>query len=306
MQRARLSRHGCPRRALTTLGWLFLALPLLFPRYAFPLIWGATALLLEPWLAKRGETSLWSHLATGRPGTLLRLLVAGAICGLCWESWNFWANAKWIYTVPFFEELKLFEMPLLGFLGFPAFALECYTFSRALVAAGLCPEWDPSLARRVASPRRQLTWAAAAVLASLPALWIVDRMIVRSTAVQLAELGALAPADADALRAAGLRNGHELERALESWDRGELLAPETLAAVAQELELAHMARMGARGVSWLTSVGVDGIDELELQNPQRLAWLLLTKGAGPAPEPTRAEVRYWVRAAGRRDAGPPW
>ena len=28
--------------------------------------------------------------------------------------------------MPFFGELKLFEMPLLGFLGFPPFAVECY------------------------------------------------------------------------------------------------------------------------------------------------------------------------------------
>ena len=294
------------RRALTALGWLFLALPLVFPRYAFPLIWGATALLLEPWLAKRNETSLWSHLANGRPGTLLRLLAAGAICGLCWESWNFWANAKWIYTVPFFEELKLFEMPLLGFLGFPAFALECYTFSRALVAAGLCPEWEPGLARRVVPRRRQLTWTAVAVLACLPAVWIVDRVIVRSTAVQLEELRGLAPADTDALRAAGIRDGHALGLALENWDRGELLTAETLATVAQELELAHTARMGARGVAWLTSIGVDGIDELELQTPHRLVGQLLMEGEGPAPEPTPAEVRYWVRAAGRRGDTPSW
>lgn len=294
------------RRALTALGWLFLLLPLAFPRYAFPLIWGATALLLEPWLAKHGETSLWSHLATGRPGTLLRLLAAGAICGLCWESWNFWANAKWIYTVPFFEELKLFEMPLLGFLGFPAFALECYTFSRALVATGLCPEWEPGLAQRVVPRRRQLGWAVVAVLASAPAIWIVDRVNVRSTALQLEELGTLSPEDVAALRGAGIDDGHTLGLALAEWDRGELLASETLRSVAQEVRLAHTAGMGARGVAWLGSIGVDGEDELELQNAKLLAGRLLMEGEGPAPEPTAAEVRYWVRAAGRRGSSLPW
>ena len=28
--------------------------------------------------------------------------------------------------MPLLSEIKLFEMPVLGFLGFPPFALECY------------------------------------------------------------------------------------------------------------------------------------------------------------------------------------
>jgi hypothetical protein len=39
-----------------------------------------------------------------------------------------WATTKWIYTFPFpwLRELKLFEMPLVGFLGFPAFNVEYF------------------------------------------------------------------------------------------------------------------------------------------------------------------------------------
>lgn len=33
---------------------------------------------------------------------------------------------KWTYTVPFAGDVKIFEMPMLGYLGFPPFALECY------------------------------------------------------------------------------------------------------------------------------------------------------------------------------------
>jgi hypothetical protein len=169
------------RQVMTGIGVLFLVLPLVFPRYCYPLIWGATFFLLEPWLAQRNQTSIWSHLAEGRPGLPLRIFLAGAICGLCWETWNFWASAKWIYTVPFFEELKLFEMPVLGFLGFPPFALECYTFSRFLVALGWIPEWEPEMARRCVSRRRQHSWAIMAVLVSLPAILAVDQLLVRST-----------------------------------------------------------------------------------------------------------------------------
>ena len=57
---------------------------------------------------------------------MIKLITAGLICGILWEFWNFWALTKWIYTVPFFEDLKLFEMPLAGFFGFPPFTVECY------------------------------------------------------------------------------------------------------------------------------------------------------------------------------------
>lgn len=53
-------------------------------------------------------------------------LAGGFLYGGLWEAWNLGARTKWIYTVPFFDELKLGEMPILGFLGFPPFALECY------------------------------------------------------------------------------------------------------------------------------------------------------------------------------------
>ncbi|MFT5467650.1 MAG: hypothetical protein ACI8UO_002756, partial [Verrucomicrobiales bacterium] len=52
------------------------------------------------------------------------LLTAGLICGVVWESLNFFAPQKWIYTVRGLESFKLFEMPMLGFLGFPALALD--------------------------------------------------------------------------------------------------------------------------------------------------------------------------------------
>jgi hypothetical protein len=46
---------------------------------------------------------------------------------------------KWTYTVPYFGETKIFEMPVLGYLGFPPFAIECwamYIFVRSLLSPG--------------------------------------------------------------------------------------------------------------------------------------------------------------------------
>jgi len=50
------------------------------------------------------------------------------LCGVLWESWNFWSDAKWVYSVPLVDFWHVFEMPLLGYLGFMPFALECYLF----------------------------------------------------------------------------------------------------------------------------------------------------------------------------------
>lgn len=132
-------RAACPPlpRARRLYGWLThlglacLVLPLLFPRYCFPLVWAGPVLLLEPALHARGGRSFLGGLALGRPRLLAQTLLAGGICGLLWECWNYWARARWVYTVPWVGELKLFEMPVLGFLGFPVFALSCFALSEA-------------------------------------------------------------------------------------------------------------------------------------------------------------------------------
>ncbi len=108
------------------IGLAFLLLPLLWPQYYFPLIWGAFIFLLEPLNHRFGARSLMREWEQGSLRTFYLLLVAGAICGLLWEFWNFWSITKWVYTIPYVGWLKVFEMPILGFLGFPPFAVECY------------------------------------------------------------------------------------------------------------------------------------------------------------------------------------
>ena len=57
----------------------------------------------------------------------MNLLLSGLLCGVLWEFWNYWSRRKWHYTVPIMEDVKIFEMPLPGYFGFPAFAVECFT-----------------------------------------------------------------------------------------------------------------------------------------------------------------------------------
>jgi hypothetical protein len=101
------------------------------PYLAAPLFLGF-AFLLDPINARTGAESILGDLLEGRHGRLTNLGLAGPICGLLWEFWNYWAGAKWIYTVPILPELRRFEMPLLGYAGFAAFAVECFAMYLAL------------------------------------------------------------------------------------------------------------------------------------------------------------------------------
>jgi hypothetical protein len=125
-------------------GWLsviagagMLVVPIVYPsQYLAAPVFLGFAFLLDPLNAKMGAESILGDLRQGRYGRLINLLLAGLVCGLAWELWNYWAGAKWVYTVPILPGLRIFEMPVLGYGGFPAFAVECFTMYvtvRALV-----------------------------------------------------------------------------------------------------------------------------------------------------------------------------
>jgi len=118
------------RRALGVTGAVFLLLPLAVPvrwaAYLFALVWLGFAFLLEPVNHARGHDSLLGDLERNRGQRLYCLFAAGLVCGLLWEFWNYWAAARWVYVFPMFQQVKVFEMPLAGYLGFPAFAVECF------------------------------------------------------------------------------------------------------------------------------------------------------------------------------------
>jgi len=121
-------------------GAAMLMLPILWPSpyLAAPVFLGFV-FLLEPVNARAGDESLLRDRRTGSHDRLINLLASGFICGGLWEFWNFWARTKWIYTVPILGDIKIFEMPVLGYFGFPPFALECFTmyvFVRRLVWRG--------------------------------------------------------------------------------------------------------------------------------------------------------------------------
>ncbi len=292
-----------PRSALyglQLLGILFLVLPMLWPRYFFPLVWGAVALFLAPIHYRRGIDGLLRQWERGQWGPLLRTLLAGLIAGLLWESLNYWARAKWIYTVPFFEELKLFEMPLLGFLGFPPFALECVVFYRWLVYQRLAPALGDYAEQR-AEPRSPAVRNLALMLACAGML-IIDRFEYLST-------GSITPVVEDAiaiesntkavLAARDVRYLTELQgwvgqrhwRALEG-----ALSDEEYAHLERVVSLYLHEGIGVESGNALWRSGIHSLQALgQLDEHQIRARMAAT--ADLPHLPPAARVRVWLRRA---------
>ena len=115
-------------------GAILLTVPLLVaPRigsYLFGAVWLGFIFLLEPINLQIGDQmgseSLWCDIRREDLSRLTSLLAAGWVCGIFWEFWNYWAQARWVYIFPIWQEWKLFAMPLPGYLGFPPFAVECF------------------------------------------------------------------------------------------------------------------------------------------------------------------------------------
>jgi hypothetical protein len=114
-----------------TIGALMLASPFVVAppvaRYLAAPVWLGFILLLDPINVRLGGPSLLVDIGARQYDQVINLAVSGGVCGVLWEFWNYWARSKWHYSVPIMSNLKIFEMPLPGYLGFPAFALECFT-----------------------------------------------------------------------------------------------------------------------------------------------------------------------------------
>jgi hypothetical protein len=125
-------------------GAVLLLIPIVYPStwLAAP-VWLGFIFLLDPLNAAAGAESIRGDFVDRHRARLVNLLAAGLICGFLWEFWNFWARSKWLYNVPVPPHIKIFEMPVAGFAGFPPFAVECfvmYVFIRHWIWRGA---WRP-------------------------------------------------------------------------------------------------------------------------------------------------------------------
>jgi hypothetical protein len=97
----------------------------LWPNYLFPLVWVGPLLSVVSLQVVAGRPTVLSPLTRGDWRGLWVLALAALTCGFFWELWNWKSLAHWEYAIPFVHRFQLFEMPLLGYVGYLPFGLEC-------------------------------------------------------------------------------------------------------------------------------------------------------------------------------------
>ncbi|MBI1176844.1 DUF4332 domain-containing protein [bacterium] len=307
-------RRQFPRRLTYTLqfiGGTTAALALLFPYYLAPLVWGSFTLIVDPWNYRRGARSLLRDLEDGNYGLLARLLLAGLICGVVWESLNFFAPQKWIYTVRGLEGFKLFEMPMIGFLGFPALALDSMA-GYAMFASWLLgnrtwehpqdltyqPTFHPARSTSVFVATvvvQMLFWAAVSGLAT--------PINVASIQVQMSDLGLSRP-EVQKLETLGITRPRQLlHAATDTEERPELQSTlhwdnQRLTHILERTELYTFKGIGRDHGQMLESIGIHSPTDFRHWDPEKLEDRLAKL---PAPllvtRPRLDFVKVWILAA---------
>ena len=97
----------------------------LWPDLTYPLLWLAPLAVLIALQALLGPPHAFAPVARGDWRGVWIWGLAALVCGLFWETWNYYSQAKWVYSVPFVHRWELFEMPILGYAGYLPFGLEC-------------------------------------------------------------------------------------------------------------------------------------------------------------------------------------
>lgn len=96
-----------------------------WPNYLFPLLWVSPLLIIVSLQALLGEAHALGGIVRGDWRPVISSALAAIFCGLFWETWNYYSLAKWEYAIPFVDRYRIFEMPILGYAGYPPFGLEC-------------------------------------------------------------------------------------------------------------------------------------------------------------------------------------
>jgi hypothetical protein len=193
----------------------------------------------------------------GVAGNLIATLLSGLTCGIIWETWNYWSVAKWVYTVPFFEHIKIYEMPVVGYIGFPIFSLEVVAFVNFL--NGL---W----------PRKTAVYAIslAALAFSLFAFVMIDRYTVFSYAPETEDLSFIDEERLDQFVSAGVRTAFGIDENLLSEKEKEVMKLLKLKGLGLE-NLLKLKQHGIEDVKELSKLDEKSLSEiLGEKNPRRL------------------------------------
>lgn len=103
-----------------------------FPSQTFPLARIAPFLILEPVLYIGGLPSLLGQIKNGDWTLPISAMTATLFTGFFWEMWNYYSLPKWYYTIPHVGFWKVFEMPILGYAGYPFFGVIVLSYAIAI------------------------------------------------------------------------------------------------------------------------------------------------------------------------------
>jgi hypothetical protein len=249
-------------------GLLWLALCLAFPTYLFGLAWGFLALVADGINYRRGWASFTRDLEEGRLKPIAASILSGLACGFLWELWNHWSITKWVYTVPFFERLKLFEMPALGYVGFAAFGIETIAFLN-LIEGPIRPG------------KMRLGASLCALVFAFGSFILIDRYTVFSYTAPVSELFFIKEETRQALEAKGVETSYAIDpRMLDGSER-------------RQLALMHLKGLGVDNLRRLEDHGVCTTAGVAALNEKELSVIL--------GEPDMRRVRIYLDAARGRN-----
>jgi hypothetical protein len=107
-------------------GFIMLVLVIILPDYFYYFVWASVYLIIDPINYKLKNRSLFDYTIKGNWCPIVVLAIGTLICGFFWEMWNYFSYPKWIYDTPMVNFLHVFEMPLLGYIGYIPFSLELF------------------------------------------------------------------------------------------------------------------------------------------------------------------------------------
>jgi len=222
-------------------------------------------------------------------------MLGGLMIGFLWEGYNYWARGKWIYTVPWLEELKLFEMPPFGFVGFPVFTLEAWSMYAGLCLLGVAA---PLAGKTILKRTRVIVGLLLATAFSTATIVGMEHFTISSTVPQLSDLPTATPSALSAVQDFGASTVFELAEAdpFELAKEPELTA-EAAVILVQTAQIATLRGIGGQHTGTLLHLGIRTVCELSLQDHASLSNRFDRHKTGVRPN--GAEVRAWIRAAKR-------
>jgi hypothetical protein len=235
------------------IGGISLVLAIAAPRYFFPLAWVFAVLLCDGINYLCGYSSFMHDLQEGHLENLVSAILSGLLCGFLWESWNYWSLSKWVYSVPFFENIKLFEMPVAGYAGFLIFSIGTIAFIHLLDGM------------RTKHHRKSFLLIVLILLCSSMAFPLIDRYTVFSYIAKTKDLAFLQRDTADLLRKNRIMTSYEIDRRLLNNTERE------------SLELLHLKGLGYGNLSLLEQKGINSIGGLSSIDEATLSTILKEK-----------------------------